>query len=142
MVSLLEDCCPAQDLRYTVSMTGMDVDPKRNHCFVLMNRHLHGLDKLLFHNDDQKWFCYEPKTMLDLLVQAEIFPSKGQARKNWNGPVEIPPGWSEYHRIGKYRQSVFVLNPIHDDDCPCEDDQFVAKVIKEIEVENAKVPPG
>jgi hypothetical protein len=31
-------------------------------------------------------------TWLDVLVQVGIFPSKGQARKNWKGPVDIEPG--------------------------------------------------
>lgn len=31
-------------------------------------------------------------TWLDVLVVVGIFPSKGQARKNWKGPVDIEPG--------------------------------------------------
>jgi hypothetical protein len=52
-------------------------------------------------------------TMIDLLVSSGFFPSKGQARKNWRGEVEIPPGYSE-HEIGqgRRRKVFFVWRPI------------------------------
>jgi hypothetical protein len=31
-------------------------------------------------------------SMIDVLVAAGVFPSKGQARKNWNKAIEVPPG--------------------------------------------------
>jgi hypothetical protein len=48
-------------------------------------------------------------TMPDLLVALGSFPSKGQARKNWRGPLEIPRGYSTF-RVG--RRFLFVYNPI------------------------------
>lgn len=52
-------------------------------------------------------------TIIDLLVLTKYFPSKGQARKNWRGPIEIPAGYSE-HVIGagkKNAQFWFVNRP-------------------------------
>lgn len=47
-------------------------------------------------------------TMIDVLVIAGIFPSKGQARKNWHGPVEIPGGLSQWV-VGKLRNKITIL---------------------------------
>lgn len=51
--------------------------------------------------------------MLDILTMAGIFPSKGQARKNWNGPVEIPWGFNQW-TVGKHKQVITVWKPIPD----------------------------
>lgn len=48
-------------------------------------------------------------TFADLMVHFQIFPSKGQARKNgWTQP--IPEGWSEYS-IGKLKTRLWIWNP-------------------------------
>lgn len=49
-------------------------------------------------------------TMYDVLVAVGIFPSRGQARKNWQGPTEIPLGYSEF-LLGtrRNRRVVFVF---------------------------------
>ena len=38
--------------------------------------------------------------MVDVLVRAGAFPSRGQARKNWRGPLEVPIGSSTV-RVGR-----------------------------------------
>ena len=53
-------------------------------------------------------------TMLDLLVLSGFFLSKGQARKNWRGPIEIPPGYSEFEvGKGQRRQVFFIVSPFN-----------------------------
>ncbi len=49
-------------------------------------------------------------TMLDLLVRFGFFPSFGQARKNWRGPIIIPDGWSNFI-IGKKRRDLAIWKP-------------------------------
>jgi len=49
-------------------------------------------------------------TIFDLLVMLGAFPSKGQARKNWQHGAEIPPGFSEF-RVGKLRRLLTIWNP-------------------------------
>ena len=46
-------------------------------------------------------------TMIDVLFEAQIFPSKSQARKNWKGPIEVPFG-SHLFTLGKKKLKVFV----------------------------------
>lgn len=62
-----------------------------------------------YFGDEPAMLVPEGTDMLQLLVELGSFPSRGQARKNWKGPVEIPPGWTET-KIGK--RWLFVLNPI------------------------------
>lgn len=50
------------------------------------------------------------KDVLDLLVILEAFPSKSQARKNWTGPIQFPPGWSEFW-VGKRKRFLGIWNP-------------------------------
>lgn len=53
------------------------------------------------------------KDMYDILVMADIFPSKGQARKNWTRTgAEIPKGFTDLTNIGKLRHRITILNPI------------------------------
>lgn len=51
-------------------------------------------------------------TVLDLLVMMDVFPSKGQARKNWKGPVEIPDGFSDFLGLGKHRRRLTIWKPV------------------------------
>jgi hypothetical protein len=54
----------------------------------------------------------EGADVLDLLVLMKVFPSKGQARKNWRGPVQIPPGWTETATSkSRNRKFLFVWKP-------------------------------
>lgn len=46
-----------------------------------------------------------------LLIQLGSFTSLGQAKKNWNGPREIPEGFSEF-TVGKLRRKLYILNPV------------------------------
>lgn len=51
------------------------------------------------------------QNILDALVIAGIFKSKGDARKNWKGPVEIPNYYSGFENIGKAKSSIYFWNP-------------------------------
>jgi len=78
--------------------------------------------------DAELFFSKEPVvflenvTMIDLLVYISIFPSKGQARKNWEpiqkklelDPMEIPEGWSDFYGLGKLNHRITILNPKED----------------------------
>lgn len=55
----------------------------------------------------------DPINMWDVLVLAGVFTSKNQARKNWKGPVEIPPGFNQWS-VGKHRTLISVWMPIAD----------------------------
>lgn len=51
-------------------------------------------------------------TMIDLLIHLGVFKSRGQAKKNWKGPQEIPEGFSDFTGIGKLRRELWILNPV------------------------------
>lgn len=57
--------------------------------------------------------------VLDLLVYLKIFPSRGQARKNWKGPIQFPPGFT-FWRVGKAeaQKLIAIWNPIT---CLCKE---------------------
>lgn len=50
--------------------------------------------------------------IFDCLVMLEIFPSKGQARKNWKGPTEFRPGFQHFERLGKMKKELVVWIPV------------------------------
>lgn len=52
-------------------------------------------------------------TMIDVLFEAQIFPSKSQARKNFKGPTEIPFG-SHLFTLGKKKLKVFVHKAVEE----------------------------
>jgi hypothetical protein len=54
---------------------------------------------------DENATVVESPDMLAILVQCDLFPSKGQARKNWKGPTEAPHGFSTF-TVGKHRTVV------------------------------------
>lgn len=67
--------------------------------------------ELLFPDDEMVHiFDQEQKDIFDLLIILGAFPSKSQARKNWNGPKEIPEGWSEFF-VGKLKRHLCIWNP-------------------------------
>jgi hypothetical protein len=71
--------------------------PEMCHCFIVRTPHLLERDRSdLFKDDDLVEFLDAGADMLDVLVKCGAFSSKGQARKNWRGPVEISWGWSEF----------------------------------------------
>jgi hypothetical protein len=49
-------------------------------------------------------------TMLDLVWELGVFPSKSQMKKNWNGPLLIPDGFSEF-TVGKFKKMLTIWNP-------------------------------
>ena len=65
------------------------------------------------------WWRFDPQDSIEiqphwkmehLAVEAELFPSLGQARKNgWSG--DIPHGYTEKKRLGKMKKSIFIHNP-------------------------------
>lgn len=68
------------------------------------------LDKFCIENILQVTFCTVlplDTTWWDILVEAGIFKSKSQARKNWKGSKEVSPG---FHQIvaGKKRIEICV----------------------------------
>lgn len=56
----------------------------------------------LFIEIEDKW------TMIDIMIKAEIFKSKSDARRNnWN--KEIPFGFTDFY-AGKYKNRITILN--------------------------------
>ena len=65
-------------------------------------KHLFGFEKV-------QYLPIEAR-MPDVMVQAGIFPSKSQARKNgWD--KDIPWGFSEYEHVGKYHRHIAIWKP-------------------------------
>lgn len=90
-------------------------EPKGFNIIIDNGNVLAGDDLLLFGkmnaNSVEETIHHFPKetTFADLMVHFQIFPSKGQARKNgWVQP--IPEGWSEYS-IGKLKTRLWIWNP-------------------------------
>ena len=50
--------------------------------------------------------------MFSILVEAGIFPSRGQARKNWNKTgKDVPAGLTDIEKIGKMNTRITIWNP-------------------------------
>ena len=47
----------------------------------------------------------------DILMMSEVFKSRAQAKKNWNGP-DIKPGYNEFLNIGKFNKNIYVFLPV------------------------------
>lgn len=59
--------------------------------------------------------------IFDILVAAKLFPSKGQARKNWKETgKDVPPGFNLW-TVGKLKQLLAVWVPIPDSLTVCTD---------------------
>jgi hypothetical protein len=56
----------------------------------------------------------DPETdMWSIVTEMGLFPSKGQARKNWNKTgQEIPTGFTELEKLGKLNHTLTIWNPI------------------------------
>lgn len=69
-------------------------------------------ERLIF---EDRTFVRLPRTatMIDVLVAAGIFSSKGQAKKNWKGAVDIDIGITEF-TAGKLRTHIFIHKPPND----------------------------
>lgn len=74
------------------------------------------LDSLFSDNDGNMpeiIFVNEPIDMYDILVQAGIFKSKSDAKKNWKRTGrEIPKGFSDFQKIGKLNNRITIWLPI------------------------------
>ena len=108
----------------------MKVEIKNAHCenpnefnFIIVNEHFRSGDDVLFFGNDEKVIFIEcpmwhetgdrPIDIYDLLVFANIFPSKGIARKNWHRSG-IPLGFEQFKNIGKLKRLITVLLPMKD----------------------------
>lgn len=56
---------------------------------------------------DSDVVVFHSATMLDVLTKCGFFSSRGQARKNWRGPIEIEPGFHEFI-VGKRRRTISI----------------------------------
>jgi hypothetical protein len=81
-------------------------------CFVVQNENLDKRDFDLFFAECEVEVLPAGTSMLDVLVECGIFPSKGQARKNgWKDDKSIiPDGFSEVV-VGKKKHCITILNP-------------------------------
>jgi len=85
--------------------------------FIIINEHFRSGDDILFFENDEKIIFIEQDDqlidMFDLLVFAEIFRSKGDAKRNWKkSSRDIPKGFSEFKNIGKLNRKITIFNPI------------------------------
>ena len=72
----------------------------------------HGFDDIPAYPDDDVTYIAGEATMWDILFHAGLFPSKGQARKNWKRTGEaIPEGFSHFIHLGKAHSEIAILNP-------------------------------
>jgi hypothetical protein len=86
---------------------------KREINFLVLNGKELPTDLKLFFGEEKVELIKPPVDMYDLLVEAEVFPSKSQARKNWKKTgQDIPGGFSCFENIGKLKRCICVLNPI------------------------------
>lgn len=80
--------------------------------FIVMNDFVQGDERDLFFSGESSVPLEPNATMWDVLFMAGIFPSKSQARKNWNRTgAEIPEGFSHFQHIGKRHNEVCVFKP-------------------------------
>jgi hypothetical protein len=80
---------------------------------IIITQHVKEWDRNILFPDDELVFTIREdakKTMLDLLVYLKAFGNKNQARNNWNGPIEIPSGWSEF-TVGRQGHRLNIWNP-------------------------------
>lgn len=85
--------------------------------FIMKNGLQFDTDKELFFNTQDVSIIPSESTILDVLVTLGVFPSKGQAKKNWKGEVRIPEGFSAIEGIGKLKINVFILNAVCEPGC-------------------------
>lgn len=67
---------------------------------------------LLFPSEEEFQLLPNESTMFDILVNAGIFTSKSDARRNWKTTgQDIPLGWTWLRRIGKFKNEVAIWKP-------------------------------
>ncbi len=69
------------------------------------------LDDLNIFGNNKKFKWISKPDIFEILVLSGAFESKGQARKNWKGIMDIPTGYSEIGPIGKQKLMIFVWFP-------------------------------
>ena len=94
--------------------------------FIIYNLHFSRGDANLFFSNNKRILDEEVRlircpiydgtgdkliNMFDILVKAQIFPSRNIARKNWKGCIDIPEGFSEFTKIGKHNKTITIFNP-------------------------------
>ena len=81
--------------------------------FIIRNGNEQPCDKDLFFQGDTVEYLDPTVNMWDVLVKCNIFPSKGQAKKDvkWKDKSVIPEGFTEFI-VGKFKHKIFILNPI------------------------------
>lgn len=76
---------------------------------------LNTIRSVVFENDDGTPGNFHllptDATMIDVLLEAEVFMTRSQAKKNFNGKIEIPHGFSK-SRHGKKRIEIAIFKPI------------------------------
>lgn len=77
--------------------------------FIVNKEGFVGDEQALFFDNEPIEFVPNTWTMIDLLVHVGLFPSKGQARKNWKQETEIPEGFSQFV-VGKLKNKITILN--------------------------------
>ena len=79
--------------------------------FIVANDFAKDTDRPFFFEDEEVNTLTVDNDMLDVLVIAKIFSSRGQAKKNgWAGKEVIPNGWTEF-TVGKKKHQIFIWNP-------------------------------
>ena len=76
--------------------------------YIVNKSGLIGDEQNLFFSGEPVEFINNDVTLIDLLVENKVFPSKKQAFKNWK-QKEIPQGFSEFV-IGKLKNRITILN--------------------------------
>ncbi len=85
---------------------------ERENNFIIQNGNEVSGDQELFFPGEDVTFLPDTVDIYDILVRVGIFPSKSQARKNWNKTgKEIPEGFSHFDRVGKLNKTITILNP-------------------------------
>ncbi len=82
---------------------------------IINNGNVHERDRGLLFPDEEEVVIIQPdnpnvRNVLNLLIILGSFSSISQAKKNWKGPVEFPPGWSEFF-VGKLKRHLCIWNP-------------------------------
>ena len=80
--------------------------PVRSH---EVNYVLTGADRTSLMDFDDKLEWKEGTDLFAILVELGVFPSRGQARKNWKGPTTLEPNlYHWFERVGQKRLSIVV----------------------------------
>lgn len=81
--------------------------------FIVDNEFRLGDEAELFFDGERIILVPSGITMFEILVLAGIFPSMGQAKKNWKGERDVPTGFSQI-LVGKLRNRITILQPTQD----------------------------